>query len=146
MIYRVPLTLLTFVLIFVCGMAELKAVDPNNLNEGFRIKSGDWPWWRGRPGMAKPIRIKSLQPNGAKIRTSFGKRKSQVEATAPRLLSATFIFRADPTKFEELGKNRLGDEVLSTPVIVTNQIFYRASQLREGQRQEFLYCIGTLTE
>lgn len=58
----------------------------------------------------------------------------------------TFMFRADPTKFEELGKNRLGDEVLSTPVIVTNQIFYRASQLKEGQRQEFLYCIGTLTE
>ena len=58
----------------------------------------------------------------------------------------TFIFRANPTTFEELGKNLLGEEVLSTPVIVNNQIFYRASQLKEGQRQEFLYCIGTLTE
>ena len=58
----------------------------------------------------------------------------------------TFIFRADSTKHEELGKNLLGDEVLSTPVFVSNQIFYRASELIEGQRQEFLYCIGRLSE
>lgn len=54
----------------------------------------------------------------------------------------TFIFRVDSEKFEELGKNQLGDEVLATPTIAGNRIYYRASEAGASQRQEYLYCIG----
>ncbi len=54
----------------------------------------------------------------------------------------TFVFRVDPEKFEELGKNQLGDEVLATPTITGNRIYYRASDASANQRQEYLYCIG----
>jgi outer membrane protein assembly factor BamB len=55
----------------------------------------------------------------------------------------TFVFRVDSSKYEPLGKNQLGDEVLATPTIVGNRIYYRASDPNASQRQEFLYCIGT---
>ena len=54
----------------------------------------------------------------------------------------TYIYRADPTKFEQLGKNHLGDEILSTPVICDSKIYYRVAHLIDGKRQEFLYCLG----
>jgi outer membrane protein assembly factor BamB len=54
----------------------------------------------------------------------------------------TFIYRADPTKFEELAKNKLGDEILSTLVLCDSRIYYRAAHLVDGVRVEFLYCLG----
>ncbi|MDX1927218.1 MAG: PQQ-binding-like beta-propeller repeat protein [Pirellulaceae bacterium] len=54
----------------------------------------------------------------------------------------TFIYRADPTKFEQLGKCKLGDEVLSTLVICDSRIYCRAAHLVDGKREEFLYCLG----
>jgi outer membrane protein assembly factor BamB len=54
----------------------------------------------------------------------------------------TVVFRVDSSKYEELGKNQLGDEVLATPTIVGGQIFYRATDPTASQRQEYLYCIG----
>ncbi len=54
----------------------------------------------------------------------------------------TFIYRADPTKFEQLGKCKLGDEVLSTLVICDSRIYCRAAIVADGSRQEFLYCLG----
>ena len=55
----------------------------------------------------------------------------------------TFVFRADPNQYEELAKNHLGDEVLSTPVICNSKIYYRASNTVDGQRTEYLYCLGS---
>jgi len=55
----------------------------------------------------------------------------------------TFVFRADPNQYEELAKNHLGDEVLSTPVICNSKIYYRASNTIDGQRTEYLYCLGS---
>ena len=55
----------------------------------------------------------------------------------------TFIFRADPNKYEEIAKNHLGDEVLATPVICDSRIYYRAAHLKDQNREEFLYCLGT---
>lgn len=54
----------------------------------------------------------------------------------------TFIYQADPTKFEQLGKCKLGDEVLSTLVICDSRIYYRAAHHLDGKREEFLYCLG----
>ena len=54
----------------------------------------------------------------------------------------TFIYRADPTKFEQVGKSKLGDEVLSTLVICDSRIYYRAAHSVDGKREEFLYCLG----
>lgn len=54
----------------------------------------------------------------------------------------TFIYRADPSKFEQLAKCKLGDEVLSTLVICDSHIYYRAAHVVDGKREEFLYCLG----
>jgi outer membrane protein assembly factor BamB len=54
----------------------------------------------------------------------------------------TFVYRADPTKFEQLGKCKLGDEVLSTLVICDSRIYCRAAHSVDGKREEFLYCLG----
>ena len=54
----------------------------------------------------------------------------------------TFIFRASKDRYEELGRNHLGDEVFSTPVICDSRIYYRAAFTVDGKRQEYLYCLG----
>ena len=54
----------------------------------------------------------------------------------------TFIYRADPAKFEQLAKCKLGDEILSTLVICDSRVYYRAARLVDGKREEFLYCLG----
>ncbi len=53
-----------------------------------------------------------------------------------------FIFKADPKKYESLGKNQLGTEVFATPTIVANRIYVRVTEQLDGQRQEVLYCLG----
>ena len=53
----------------------------------------------------------------------------------------TNVFRADPTKFESVAKNQLGDETFATMSICGNQIFLRAAS-SSGGRQETLYCLG----
>ncbi len=54
----------------------------------------------------------------------------------------TFVFRASPREFELLAKNKLGEDVLASPVFVGSRIYYRASIPTDGKRQEFLFCIG----
>ena len=54
----------------------------------------------------------------------------------------TYVFRADTAKFEQLAKNKLGDEILSTPVICDSRIYYRAASVSADKREEFLYCLG----
>jgi hypothetical protein len=50
----------------------------------------------------------------------------------------TFLFKANAEAFELIGSNKLGDEVLATPVIVGSKIYYRASVVVNDKRQEFL--------
>ena len=54
----------------------------------------------------------------------------------------TFVYRVDPKEYIELGKNHLGDQILSTMVICDSRIYYRAATLTGTDREEFLYCIG----
>jgi outer membrane protein assembly factor BamB len=55
----------------------------------------------------------------------------------------TFVYRADPEKYELLAKNKLGDEVFATPAICGGRIYQRVAKLVDGERQEFLYCLGS---
>ena len=54
----------------------------------------------------------------------------------------TYIFRASPDGFELLGENQLGDECFATPVICDSRIYTRVAHQEDGERREYLYCIG----
>lgn len=54
----------------------------------------------------------------------------------------TFVFRANPQKFELLAENQLGDSAFATPVFCDDQILMRVAFDENGVRQEYLYCIG----
>jgi hypothetical protein len=54
----------------------------------------------------------------------------------------TFIFKADPEKFELIHQNKLGDNVFATPTICGGRIYARVAFNENGRRQEYLYCIG----
>jgi outer membrane protein assembly factor BamB len=55
----------------------------------------------------------------------------------------TFVFRADPASFQLVGENQLGDEAFATPTICGGQIFARVAKQVEGNRVEYLYCLGS---
>jgi len=54
----------------------------------------------------------------------------------------TYIFKADPAKFELVAENQLGDSVFASPAICGNRIYQRVAHQKGGQRQEMLYCLG----
>jgi outer membrane protein assembly factor BamB len=54
----------------------------------------------------------------------------------------TTVFRANPEEYQEVARNRLGDEALATPAYCGGRIYARVAKTRGGTRQEFLYCIG----
>ena len=55
----------------------------------------------------------------------------------------TFIFKANPTKYELVAENQLGEEVYSTPAICGSRIYHRVALRTGDRRQELLYCLGT---
>lgn len=53
------------------------------------------------------------------------------------------IFAASPGAYREIGKAKLGEQVLATPTICGSRIYHRVGHLSDsGQRSEKLYCIG----
>ena len=54
----------------------------------------------------------------------------------------TFLFQAEPKGFALVGENQLGDEAFATPTICGGRIYARVAKQVDGQRQEFLYCLG----
>ncbi|HMO14331.1 MAG TPA: PQQ-binding-like beta-propeller repeat protein [Pirellulaceae bacterium] len=50
----------------------------------------------------------------------------------------TFVFKADPTRFELIAQNQLGDSAFATPTIVDSKIYLRIGE----KQQEWMYCIG----
>lgn len=54
----------------------------------------------------------------------------------------TFVFKANPKKFELVATNQLGDETFATPSICGNRIYMRVATRAGGSRQEYLYCLG----
>ncbi len=53
----------------------------------------------------------------------------------------TFVFKANPERFEQLGENKLGTSVFATPTISGDQIFLRVATYQEGKRREQIVCI-----
>jgi outer membrane protein assembly factor BamB len=54
----------------------------------------------------------------------------------------SFVFRANPTKFEKLAENKLPGDSYATPTICGSQIFLRLAENKNGKRQEVIYCVG----
>lgn len=54
----------------------------------------------------------------------------------------TFIFRANPAKFEQIAKNKLGDQAMATPAIFGGRLYYRATEYAGDLRHDVLYAIA----
>jgi len=55
----------------------------------------------------------------------------------------TYVYRADPEKFEEIAVNKLGDQVMGSATICGGRIYLRVGEQIDGQQQEMLYCLAT---
>jgi len=53
-----------------------------------------------------------------------------------------YVFKAQPSRFELVSRNQLGDEAFATPTICDGRIYMRVASSSGGSRQETLYCIG----
>ena len=53
----------------------------------------------------------------------------------------TFVFKANPERFDAVAENQLGDIAYATPTFVNNKIIARVA-VRGSPIQEWLYCIG----
>lgn len=54
----------------------------------------------------------------------------------------TFVIKADPSAFELVAENQLGQEAFATPTICGGRIYLRVAEHAGTGRQEQLYCIG----
>ena len=54
----------------------------------------------------------------------------------------TYVFRADPGKFEQIAMNKLGEESLASAAICGSRIYMRVVEQVGNQRQEMLYCLA----
>ncbi len=54
----------------------------------------------------------------------------------------TFVFRANPSQFELIAKNKLGISTFATPAFVNNRIISRVAFDNAKTRQEYLFCLG----
>ncbi len=54
----------------------------------------------------------------------------------------TFIYKADPGKFEQIAVNNLGEQAMGSTTICGSRIYLRVVEQVDGKRQEILYCIA----
>ncbi|MCA9074836.1 MAG: PQQ-binding-like beta-propeller repeat protein [Planctomycetaceae bacterium] len=54
----------------------------------------------------------------------------------------TYVFKANPEKYEQVGMNQLGDESFASPAICGDRIYLRVAENTGNNRQEYLYCLG----
>jgi outer membrane protein assembly factor BamB len=54
----------------------------------------------------------------------------------------TFIYRADPVKFQQIAVNKLGDQAMASTTICGGRIYMRVVEQVDGKRQEMLYCLA----
>ncbi|QDV70191.1 outer membrane biogenesis protein BamB [Rosistilla carotiformis] len=57
-------------------------------------------------------------------------------------LGTTFVFKANPERFELIAENQFGDASFASPVVVDNRLYLRHARGAGADRQEFLICIG----
>lgn len=51
------------------------------------------------------------------------------------------IFKANPQEFERVAEHEIADEAFATPTVSDNRLYLRVAE-HDGERQEYLYCIG----
>ncbi|QDT74691.1 PQQ-binding-like beta-propeller repeat protein [Lacipirellula limnantheis] len=54
----------------------------------------------------------------------------------------TYIFRADPTKYDQIAVNKLGDQVMASMAICGGRIYSRVVEHTDDGPQDMLYCLG----
>jgi hypothetical protein len=54
----------------------------------------------------------------------------------------TYVFRANPEKYEAIARNKLGDEGFATLAVCGNRIYLRGATGGGNSREEWLYCVG----
>ncbi|MBA4107921.1 MAG: serine/threonine protein kinase [Pirellula sp.] len=54
----------------------------------------------------------------------------------------TFVYRANPTEYEQISVNKLGDYVMASSTICGSRIYMRVVENVEGRPQEMLYCLA----
>ncbi len=54
----------------------------------------------------------------------------------------TYVYRADPGKYEQMAVNKLGDQTMASPTICGSRIYLRVVEQVDGRRQEMLYCLA----
>jgi outer membrane protein assembly factor BamB len=54
----------------------------------------------------------------------------------------TFVYRADPRKFEQIAVNKLVDQAMSSMTICGSRVYLRVVGQVDGRRQEMLYCLA----
>ncbi|HEY2839829.1 MAG TPA: PQQ-binding-like beta-propeller repeat protein [Pirellulales bacterium] len=57
-------------------------------------------------------------------------------------LGETYVYRADPQKYEQLAMNKLGDQAMASPTICGSRVYLRVTEQVDGRRQEILYCLA----
>lgn len=104
---------------------HIYAVDDNGIAFCWHAKSGR-EMWKARlqgPVSASPVLVGDT-----------------IYASNER--GTTFVFKADPKEFRELGRNQLGDSSFASPAVVDNRIYLRVGSGSGGGRKETLYAIG----
>jgi outer membrane protein assembly factor BamB len=54
----------------------------------------------------------------------------------------TFVYRANPEKYEQVSVNKLGNQILASPTICGSRIYLHVVEEVDGRRQEMLYCLA----
>nr|AOE10935.1 conserved hypothetical protein [uncultured bacterium] len=104
---------------------HLYAVNDNGIAICWRVQDGEEQW---KHRLSGPISASPTLANG------------HIYASVER--GITYVFKADPRKFELVAENTLGNEAFATPVICDGRIYLRVAENSGDNRQEWLYCIG----
>lgn len=54
----------------------------------------------------------------------------------------TYVFRADPSKYEEVAINKRGDQAMASSTICGGRIYMRVVETVDGKPQDVLYCLA----
>lgn len=105
---------------------HLYAVDDNGIAYCWHAKSGREKW-KARlqgPVSASPVLV------GDNILASNER-------------GTTFVFKANPDRYQSVAQNQLEQESFATPTVVDNVIYLRVASGSGGSRKETLYAIGS---
>lgn len=105
---------------------HLYAVDDNGIAYCWHAKSGREKWKTRLQGpvSASPVLV------GDNILASNER-------------GTTFVFKANPDRYQAVAQNQLEQESFATPTVVDNVIYLRVASGNGGSRKETLYAIGS---